>query len=128
MNPTTLRLRQPQLSRLLRKLLDDPPMGTESKRTHALVGAMLEDAVRENVSDIHLDPVQGGYQLRFRIDGALVDTVLLEPEQGRYVLRSFKTHADLEPGYALKPQDGRCEFQVGDRLVVTRVATVPTVL
>jgi type II secretory ATPase GspE/PulE/Tfp pilus assembly ATPase PilB-like protein len=54
--------------------------------------------------------------------------VLLEAEQGRHVLRSFKSHADLEPAYALRPQDGRAEFQVGDRVVAVRVATAPSVL
>lgn len=122
------RIRQPQLSRLLSKLLADDKPREDAKRTHALVGAMLEDAVRENASDIHLDPVNGGYQLRFRIDGALVDTVLLEPEQGRYVLRSFKSHAGIEPGYALRPEDGRSEFQLGDKVVTVRVATMPGVL
>ena len=122
------RVRQPQLSRLLRKLLDEPAGDDITARNRALTSAMLEDALRENASDIHLDPISGGYQLRFRIDGALVDTVLLETEQGRHVLRSFKTHADLEPAYALRPQDGRAEFQVGDRVVAVRVATVPSVL
>jgi type II secretory ATPase GspE/PulE/Tfp pilus assembly ATPase PilB-like protein len=122
------RLRQPQLSRLLRKLMEEPAPGRNIAHTRALAGAILEDAVRENASDIHLDPVQGGYQLRLRIDGALVDTVLLEQEQGLHVVRAFKTHADLDAAYSLKPQDGRAEFQVGDRVVVVRVATAPTVL
>jgi type II secretory ATPase GspE/PulE/Tfp pilus assembly ATPase PilB-like protein len=122
------RLRQPQLSRLLRKLMDESPANRDAAHTRALVGAMLEDAVRENSSDIHLDPVEGGYQLRLRIDGALVDTVLLQPEQGLHVLRAFKTHADLDAAYTMKPQDGRAEFQVGDRVIVVRVATAPTVL
>jgi type II secretory ATPase GspE/PulE/Tfp pilus assembly ATPase PilB-like protein len=122
------RIRHPQISRLLSKLLADEKPDEDAKQTHALVSAMLEDAIRENASDIHLDPVSGGYQLRFRIDGALVDTVLLEPEQGRYVLRSFKSHSGIEPGYALRPEDGRCEFQIGRRVVTVRVATMPTVL
>jgi general secretion pathway protein E len=122
------RIRLPQLSRLLRKLLDEPAGDDATARNRALTSAMLEDALRENASDIHLDPIGGGYQLRFRIDGALVDTVLLETEQGRHVLRSFKSHADLEPAYALRPQDGRAEFQVGSRVVAVRVATTPSVL
>ncbi len=122
------RLRRPQLSRLLRKLMDEPPAGGASAHTRALAVAMLEDAVRENASDIHLDPVEGGYQLRLRIDGALVDTVLLQSEQGLHVLRAFKTHANLDAAYSMKPQDGRAEFQVGDRVVAVRVATAPTVL
>jgi type II secretory ATPase GspE/PulE/Tfp pilus assembly ATPase PilB-like protein len=122
------RLRQPQHSRLLRTLMDESPSARDAAHTRALAGAMLEDAVRENASDIHLDPVEGGYQLRLRIDGALVDTVLLQPDQGLHVIRAFKAHADLDAAYTMKPQDGRAEFQVGDRVVAGRVATAPTVL
>lgn len=107
------RLRRPQLSRLLGKLLIEPAAGKQGARTSTLVGAILEDALREGASDIHLDPVEGGYQLRLRIDGALLDTVALQPEQGRHVLRSFKTHADLDPAFIRSPQDGRAQFQVG---------------
>ncbi len=130
MNPVKLesqRLRQPQLSRLLKKLIEEPS-GAGDTRTTALVGAILDDAVRENASDIHLDPVEGGYLLRLRIDGALVDTVLLRLEPGQHVLRAFKTRAELDSAYALLPQDGRAEFQVGNRAVAVRVATAPTVL
>ena len=121
------RLRQPQLSRLLNKLVEEQSSDNDT-RTTALVGAILEDAVRENASDIHLDPVEGGYQLRLRIDGALVDTVLLRLEQGRHILRAFKTHAELDSTFALLPQDGRAEFQIGQRVAAVRVATAPTVL
>jgi type II secretory ATPase GspE/PulE/Tfp pilus assembly ATPase PilB-like protein len=121
------RLRQPQLSRLLRKLVDESPSGRDAAHTRALAGGILEDAVRENASDIHLDPVEGGYQLRLRIDGALVDTVLLQPEQGLHVVRAFKAHADLDAACTMKPQDGRAEFQIGDRVVAVRVATAPSV-
>jgi general secretion pathway protein E len=128
MKPDSKRLRQPQLSRLLSKLLAEPPAGDEITRTRSLVGALLQDAVRENASDVHLDPVSGGYQLRFRIDGAMMDAVLLEAEQGRSVVRSFKSHADLDPAFALLPQDGRAEFQMGDQVYSVRVATAPSVL
>lgn len=122
-----VRLRQAQFSRVLANLMDEPGVGSEATRTSAIVGAILEDAVREGVSDIHLDPVQDGYQLRFRIDGALLDTLLLQPERGRHVLRAFKTHANLNPAFARMPQDGRAEFQVGNRVVAVRVANAPTV-
>ena len=126
-NSSSQRIRQPQLSRLLSELLDDSPSAENSAPTKALVGALLQDAVRENASDVHLDPVSGGHQLRFRIDGAMVDVVLLGKDQSEYVVRSFKSHADLDPAFALRPQDGRAEFQMDDRIYSVRVATAPCV-
>jgi type II secretory ATPase GspE/PulE/Tfp pilus assembly ATPase PilB-like protein len=88
---------------------------------------LLEDAVRENASDIHLDPVAEGYEVRFRIDGALVETVQLPQESGLHLLRSFKSHADFDPAFALRPQDGRAALPVAGNEVSVRVATGPGV-
>jgi general secretion pathway protein E len=101
--------------------------GDEPAHTLALATALLEDAARENASDIHLDPVAEGYEVRFRIDGALVDTLLLPREPGLHLVRAFKTHADLDPAFALRPQDGRAALPVADGEISVRVATGPGV-
>ena len=121
------RLRQPMRARLLAEALLQPGAGDESARTLALATALLEDAVREKASDIHLDPADEGYDVRFRIDGVLVDTVSLPPDRGLHVLRAFKTHADLDPAFALRPQDGRATLPTADGEVSVRVATGPGV-
>jgi len=118
----TVRVNQPEITRELNKLLRDAPT-----RIPALVSAILEDALRESVSDLHLDPGSNGYQLRLRIDGVLVDAANFTRDQGLQVLRAFKTHADLDPGTARAPKSGRAEFLIGDRKVAVRVATIPTV-
>ncbi len=120
------RLRQPARARLLGEALAQPA-GEEPVRMLALATALLEDAWRENASDIHLDPVAGGYEVRFRIDGTLVDTLLLPPEPGLHLLRSFKSRADLDPSFALRPQDGRAALPLADGEVSVRVATGPGV-
>ncbi|MEI9898112.1 MAG: GspE/PulE family protein [Chthoniobacter sp.] len=88
---------------------------------------MLEDAVREHASDIHLDPSAEGYEVRFRIDGTLVDTVPLHRETGVHLVRFFKTHANLDPAFALRPQDGRAALPLTGGQVSVRVATGPGV-
>ncbi|AHF90719.1 general secretion pathway protein E [Opitutaceae bacterium TAV5] len=124
--PRALRL---HLSRELNALLHEGPTDNDdTARTSALVGALLKDAVRENVSDIHLDPAPDGYRLRVRIDGELSDTARLDTDTGLHVLRSFKSNASIEPAFALAPREGRAEFAVDDRTVAVRVATVPTVI
>jgi type II secretory ATPase GspE/PulE/Tfp pilus assembly ATPase PilB-like protein len=119
--------RQATRARLLEAALAQPPAGDESAHTLALATALLEDAVREQASDIHLDPADDGYEVRFRIDGVLVDTLRLPRERGLHLLRAFKTHADLDPAFTLRPQDGRAALPVGGEEVSVRVATGPGV-
>ena len=121
------RVRQPARARRLAEALTQPPADDAGERTLALAAALLQDTRRENASDIHLDPVAEGYEVRFRIDGALVDTLLLPPEPGLHLLRSFKSHADLDPAFALRPQDGRATLPLADGEVSVRVATGPGV-
>ncbi len=123
------RLRNPLLSRSLNERLADAAVDESAPQPmRRLVMAMLEDALRENASDIHLDPFGDGYQVRFRIDGQLVDTIRLSVDQGRYLLRCVKSHCDLDPAFTMRPQDGRAEFQIGARMVSVRAGTAPSVL
>ena len=121
------RLPQPAWARRLGEVLAQASTGDTGGRTRALAAALLEDARRENASDIHLDPVAEGCEVRCRIDGALVDTLLLPPAPGLHLLRFFKTHADLDPAFALRPQDGRAALPVEGGEVSVRVATGPGV-
>jgi general secretion pathway protein E len=121
------RARQPTRARRLGEVLAQPSTDDVTERTGALATALLEDAVRENASDIHLDPVAGGYEVRFRIDGALVETLLLRHEPGLHLLRLFKAHADLDPAFELRPQDGRAALPIAGGEVSVRVATGPGV-
>jgi general secretion pathway protein E len=114
-------------ARLLNAVLAQPPAGDEPARTLAVATAVLEDAVREQASDIHLDPTDDGYEVRFRIDGVLVDTARLPRDRGLHLLRAFKTHADLDPAFSLRPQDGRAALPVAGEEVSVRVATGPGV-
>lgn len=129
--PTTVethrRVRPRTRARLLEEMLARPSAGDDPARTLALATALLEDAVRERASDIHLDPVADGYAVRFRIDGVLVDTVRLSRDRGLHLVRAFKTHAALDPAFTLRPQDGRAALPVAGEEVSVRVATGPGV-
>ncbi len=124
---TARRLDQPARTWRLAETLAQPPTDGAGERTRALATALLEDARREHASDIHLDPVTEGYAVRFRIDGALVDTLLLPSEPGLHLLRYFKTHADMDPAFALRPQDWRAALPVANGEISVRVATGPGV-
>ena len=119
------RRRRPEFSRSLSKVLKEAEPEDDRMAAPTLTDALIEDAVRENASDVHLVPVNGTYQIRFRIDGSLVDTVSVGSEQGRILLRAIKSHAELDPMVNVTPQDARAEFDVEDRTYTVRVATVP---
>lgn len=126
MTRTSRRLCQPISARLLSEQL---LLSHDDERAHTLglATALLEDAVREKASDIHLDPMREGYAVRFRIDGVLVDSVILPADAGLRLLRAFKTHAELDPAFALRPQEGRAAIPVAEGEVSVRVSTGPGV-
>jgi type II secretory ATPase GspE/PulE/Tfp pilus assembly ATPase PilB-like protein len=126
-NLEKLRRAQPLLSRALEKVFQAPAEKEEGARTSSLMSALLEDALRERVSDLHVDPDGAGYQVRFRVDGAVIDTVRLTTADGKRIVRAFKSLADLEHGQARVPQDGRAELNAGSNKVSVRVAVAPTV-
>jgi type II secretory ATPase GspE/PulE/Tfp pilus assembly ATPase PilB-like protein len=121
------RVRQPSRARQLDEALSQAAEGDEGVRALALATALLTDAVRERASDIHLDPTEEGYDIRLRIDGALIDTIRLSKEHGLPLLRALKTNADLDPGFTLRPQDGRATLHVAGEDISVRVATGPGV-
>ena len=66
---TPSRHRQPARAGRLGETLALSSADDAGERTRALAAALLEDAVREKASDIHLDPGVEGYEVRLRIDG-----------------------------------------------------------
>lgn len=112
----------------LREMLEQPRTedGLEN-HTQQLLLALLNEAFRRNVSDIHLDPSGQGHALRFRVDGVLQDVGTLDWDRGVHLLRSLKSQAGLEPGFEMMPQSGRLDWTFGGTAASVRVATAPGV-
>ncbi|MEX0872093.1 MAG: ATPase, T2SS/T4P/T4SS family, partial [Aquisalimonadaceae bacterium] len=87
--------------------------------------ALLQDAVDAKASDIHLDPRSDGWQLRFRVDGVIVDVVPIPLDPGRRLVNQLKTLAELNPVTAQVPQDGRFTYQLDDVSLDLRVSVAP---
>ncbi len=83
-------------------------------------GATVNDA-----TDIHLEPQENNFRIRFRIDGVLHDVAELPSETHHKVISRIKYLAKLKLDKTT-PQDGRFEVKVGDESVDIRVATLPT--
>ncbi len=89
--------------------------------------ATLLNALIEGASDIHVEPGEDAYLLRFRVDGRLREVERLHPEQGSSLVARIKVMADCDISEKRLPQDGRIHFQHGTRDVDLRVNTLPTV-
>ena len=97
-------------------------LGATERLDTTLLNALIEGA-----SDIHVEPGEEAYLLRFRVDGRLREVERLNPEQGSSLVARIKVMADCDISEKRLPQDGRIHFQHGTRDVDLRVNTLPTV-
>ncbi|HEV3122723.1 MAG TPA: GspE/PulE family protein, partial [Isosphaeraceae bacterium] len=93
-----------------------------------LVEQIVERGFECRATDIHFDPQEGRYRVRFRIDSQLHDVLELEPSIATTVISRIKVISDLNIVERRHPQDGRMSFRHADRLRDLRVATIPTSL
>jgi type IV pilus assembly protein PilB len=91
------------------------------------VNLLINQAVTDRASDIHVEPTEHDLRIRFRIDGVLHE-VMRSPRsiQGGVISR-LKVMADINIAERRIPQDGRIGMKVGGRPIDLRVATLPTV-
>jgi general secretion pathway protein E len=91
-----------------------------------LINALLTEAVKENASDIHIEPFESRLTVRFRVDGVLRE-VLHPPRSLAPVLISrVKVMARLDIAEKRLPQDGRISLRIAGRPVDVRVSTIPS--
>jgi general secretion pathway protein E len=91
-----------------------------------MINALLTQALREEASDIHIEPYEQTSVVRFRVDGALRDIV--RPKKGIHasLVSRIKIMASLDIAEKRLPQDGRITLRVGGKSVDVRVSTLPT--
>ena len=95
--------------------------------TIQMVNFMFAQAVRDGVSDIHIEPYEKTVKIRFRIDG-IMHEVMSPPKRMHAALVSrIKILAELNIAERRLPQDGRIKLTIGGRQVDVRVSIVPTV-
>ena len=92
-----------------------------------LVNGILVKAVKDGVSDIHIEPFQKNLQVRYRLDGALYKSMNLPMNIKNALNSRLKILASLDITERRVPQDGRIKMRVGKNKVVDfRVSTLPT--
>ncbi|MEM9532271.1 MAG: type II secretion system ATPase GspE [Pseudomonadota bacterium] len=91
-----------------------------------LINALLTEAVKENASDIHIEPLENRLMVRFRVDGVLREVLAPERRVASLVTSRIKIMARLDIAEKRLPQDGRISLRVAGRPVDVRVSTIPS--
>jgi len=102
----------------------DERLGSEEQR---LAREIITEGLRARASDVHLDPVATGVEIRYRIDGMIVRESVLPTELAMRVVNHIKVESGLDPSRNLPPQDGRYGVAVDGMKKNFRIATLPTV-
>ena len=91
-----------------------------------LVSSVLQHAVGESASDIHIEPQAREVSVRFRVDGVLREVMSIPSKLQHSVTARLKLLAELNIAEKRLPQDGRFSVKIGDQRVNFRVASLPT--
>jgi type II secretory ATPase GspE/PulE/Tfp pilus assembly ATPase PilB-like protein/CheY-like chemotaxis protein len=90
-----------------------------------LVDTMIADGITNRASDIHVEPIEGGVVVRYRIDGVLRQMMKIPKSAGVPLISRIKIMSKLDIADRLRPQDGRARVSVNGEAVDLRVSTLP---
>ncbi|MDH4469091.1 MAG: ATPase, T2SS/T4P/T4SS family [Bacteriovoracaceae bacterium] len=90
------------------------------------VNRLLADAYIRRASDIHIEPYEKRFRVRFRIDGNLIEVISPAKQIMAPVISRVKILARLDISEKRKPQDGRIKLAISGKTIDYRVSTLPT--
>lgn len=91
-----------------------------------LINALLSEAIKENASDIHIEPFETRLVVRFRVDGVLREVLQPRRVLAPLLVSRIKVMARLDIAEKRLPQDGRISLRIAGRAVDVRVSTIPS--
>ncbi|MGU0040780.1 type II secretion system ATPase GspE [Citrobacter freundii complex sp. 2025EL-00176] len=91
-----------------------------------LINAVLNEAIKEHASDIHIEIFEKTMSIRFRVDGVLRPVVQPNKKLATLLISRIKVMARLDIAEKRLPQDGRITLKIGNRNVDVRVSTLPS--
>jgi len=124
-----------ELGELVRDMLEDeqaidilaPVASTTDAPLVRYVNLLLNQAISDNASDIHVEPTENNIRIRFRIDGVLKEMAPAPKEIQSAVISRLKIMSDMDIAERRIPQDGRLTVMSRDRKIDLRVSCLPTV-
>jgi type IV pilus assembly protein PilB len=92
-----------------------------------LVNYIINKAVSDRASDIHIEPQERDLRVRYRVDGVLHEMMRSPKSTQQAIISRFKIMSDMDIAENRKPQDGHTALTVGGHALDFRVSTLPTV-
>ena len=105
---------------------DDDAKDADSSPVVRLVNHLIQGALKEGASDIHIEPGEKDLKVRFRIDGILFDFMNPPKKMHAAMISRIKIMSNLDIAERRLPQDGRIRAKVLGRALDLRVSTMPT--
>jgi len=102
----------------LRELATEAP-------TVNLLNSLITRALRLGASDMHLEPFNGRYRVRFRVDGVLHEAEVLAPRMQLPIVTRLKILSGMDIAEKRRPQDGKIEMKIANQELDIRVSALP---
>ena len=106
--------------------LEDLKGAADSNPVRKLINLVLLQAIKDKASDIHFEPFEDEFKLRYRIDGVLYEMMPPPAHIAAAISSRIKVMAGLDIAERRVPQDGRIELNVNNQQVDLRVSVLPT--
>jgi len=90
------------------------------------VDAIMYQAIKDKASDIHFEPFENEFKIRYRVDGALYELAPPPKNLAIPVISRVKIISELNIAERRKPQDGRIQLKIAGKPIDLRVSTLPT--
>ncbi|MEX2577649.1 MAG: GspE/PulE family protein [Verrucomicrobiales bacterium] len=91
------------------------------------VDLVLYQAIKEKASDIHFEPFEDDFKIRYRVDGSLYEMAPPPQHLKQAIISRIKVMSSLNIAETRLPQDGRITKEINDQPIDMRVSTLPTV-
>jgi type IV pilus assembly protein PilB len=98
----------------------------DSNPVRKLINLVLLQAIKDKASDIHFEPFEGEFKMRYRIDGVLYEMMPPPAHIAAAISSRIKVMANLDIAERRMPQDGRIELSVNNQPIDLRVSVLPT--
>jgi type IV pilus assembly protein PilB len=98
----------------------------DSNPVRKLINLVLLQAIKDKASDIHFEPFEGEFKMRYRIDGILYEMMPPPSHIAAAISSRIKVMANLDIAERRMPQDGRIELSVNNQPIDLRVSVLPT--
>ena len=91
-----------------------------------LINGVISQAIKARASDIHFEPYEDNFIIRYRVDGILHEVLAHDSRLSAPIISRLKIIARLDIAERRKPQDGRVSLSLGAKKIDVRVSTLPS--